>query len=113
MDSDDGRESPPPFRPSTHLRMPLRKGRGQLPPFWGRPGARLLDGRDRWGRLRDRSRGVGRFARLVLNSVRFWRQHREGEREDRPLIGGTALDREAASVALSQLPADEEAKPGA
>src|SRR5205823_8144160 len=48
----------------------------------------------------------------ALESGGFGWRKRQGEREDGPLIGDAALDREASAVTFSQLAADEKAEPG-
>ena len=56
--------------------------------------------------------GLGQLAGGALESGGFGWRKRQGEREDGPLIGCAALDREASAVTFSQPAADEKAEPG-
>src|SRR5438067_8698162 len=57
-------------------------------------------------------RGLGQLGGAALEGGGVGWRKRQGEREDGPLVGDAALDREASAVTLSQLAADEKAEPG-
>src|SRR6267378_1089067 len=102
----------PPFRPLP-AKNAMAGGLRSTPSTLGEGrGGGCLGYRSGRSSLLDPDRRLGQRARCLLDGIRLGRRERQGEGENGALVGRTALDREASTVPLRQLAADEKAEPG-